>query len=198
MDENYNSGQNPTVTIGDYQDEESSRKDFDLFVSKTELFEIIGKGTTMGIKGIMIQPLPDMDNKHHYLIDRILYPTQKLIDLGWVKGLIGVEIKKSGHKVGPSLSQMLDYLRCAWIIPQKNIKVLIDYCFLWPLDKCGGCTASIMAQNRIGGVCIKYSPHSEYFRLQFSIGEQFIIEHYLNQNRTEIKNLQTGSKTGSR
>jgi hypothetical protein len=198
MENNLNSGLNPTVTIGNYGDEISSGKDFDYYCEKTGLFKIYGKDSVAGIHGEMIHPLPGMDNKSYYLIDRILSPTDKLVSAGWNLGLIGVELKKTGIKVGPPLSQMLDYLRCAWIIPKTNIKALIDYCFLWPLDKCGGCTASIMAQNRIGGCCVKNNPDAEWFRMQFSIGEVFVIKHYFNSDTTEISNMKTGSRTGSR
>ncbi len=198
MDDNFNSGLNPTLTIGNYEDEVLSGKEFDTVAEKSGLFKIFGKGTLRGIRGEMIHPLPGMDHKRHYIIDRILSPTDKMRKAGWNKGLIGVELKRTGEKVGPPLSQMLDYLRCAWILPDNNINVLIDYCFLWPLDKCGGCTASIMAQNRIGGCCLKYNSNQDYYRLQFFIGEQSVIIHYINTDKTEISNLKTGEKTGSR
>ncbi len=195
--DNLNSGLSPLYTSGEFIDEDSSKKYFDEIISSTGLFEIWGIGTSKGITGQMIHPLPGMDNRNHYFIDRILSPTEKLRKSGWTKGLIGVELKKSGLKAGPPLSQMLDYMRCAWNGP-GNIKVLIEYCFLWPLDKCGATVASIMAQNRIGGVMVKYPPTNAYHRLQFSLGEQFIIFHYINNNVTEVKNLETGKNTGSR
>jgi hypothetical protein len=189
--------QKNNLTCGDYQDEISSGKHFDECIEKSGLFKVWGIGRSKGITGEMIHPLPGMTNKDRYFIDRILVPTEKLREAGWIKGLIGIELKKSHVKVGPPLSQMLDYLRCAWNGP-GNIKVLIDYCFLWPLEKCDGTTASIMAQNHIGGVCLRYPSEKEYHRLQFSIGEQFIIFYYFNKELVEVQNLKTGNKTGSR
>jgi hypothetical protein len=192
-----NSGESPSLTCGDYQDEISSGKYFDECIEKSGLFEIWGKGKTKGITGEIIHPLPGMKNRDHYFIDRILQPSIKLQNEGWTKGLIGVELKKTGIKVGPPLSQMLDYLRCVWYSPE-NIKVMIDYCFLWPLEKCGGVTASIMAQNHIGGCCLRYPPENDYHRVQFNIGEQFILLYYFNRDLVKIQNLNIGIKTGSR
>jgi hypothetical protein len=189
---NWNSGESPFSTCENYPDEISSAKAFDEAVTKSNLFD-----SWKEIKGETIHPLPGMNNKEFYRIDRILIPSLKLREAGWTKGLIGVELKRSGEKVGPPLSQMLDYLRVAWTSPQ-NIKVFLDYCFLWPLEKCGGPIASIMAQNHIGGCCLRYFPENNYHRLQFSIGEQFVLIYYFNRNLVEIQNLNTGNRTGSR
>ena len=193
-----NSGKEPTFTCGKYPDELISGKHFDEAVEKTGLFKIWGKGTSKGIAGEMIHPLPNMIFRPKYYIDRILEPTSKLRDAGWTKGLIGVELKKSGIKVGQPLSQMLDYLRCVWFSPDNHMSVLIDYCFLWPLEKCGGVTASIMAQNRVGGVCLKYPPDNEWHNLQFNLGEQFVLQYFYNKQLTEVKNLNIGARTGAR
>ena len=194
MNENnfLNSGETPSITCGGYEDEISSGKHFDECIEKSGLFEIWREVT-----GEMIQPLPGMNNKNHYRIDRILNPTPRLREAGWTRGLIGVELKKSSIKVGQPLSQIQDYLRCVWNSP-SNIKVFLDYVFLWPLDKCGGPMASMMAQNHYGGVCLKYSETSEWYRLQFSIGEQFVLLYYFNPQRIEIQNLNVGRRTGSR
>jgi hypothetical protein len=146
----------------------------------------------------MIQRLPGVKYNDHYYIDRILEPAAKLRDSGWNKGLIGVELKKSGIKVGPPLSQMLDYLRCCWYDPENFIAVMITYCFLWPLEKCGGPTASMMAQNHIGGCCLQYPTENEWHRLVFHIGEQYVIEYKPNIDKVVVKNLVIGEKTGSR
>jgi hypothetical protein len=193
----WNSGESPSLTCGDYQDEIASGKQFDECIQKSGLFKIWGKGSSKGITGEMIQRLPSVKYNDHYYIDRILEPTPKMQDAGWDKGLIGVELKKSHVKVGPPLSQMLDYLRCVWNGP-GNIKVLIDYCFLWPLEKCGGATASIMAQNHIGGVCLQYPPEKEYHRLVFHIGEQYVIQYKPGSDKVEVRNLNIGNRTGSR
>lgn len=188
----FNSGLEPSETCGTYDDEITSAKSFDEAVERSGLFRIWKE-----VSGEMIQPLPGMNNKDRYRIDRILNPTQKLRGAGWTRGLIGVELKKTGIKVGPPLSQIQDYLRCAWNSP-SNVKVFLDYCFLWPLDKCGGPMASLMAQNHYGGCCLQYSPGSEWHRLVFHIGEQYLIEYKLNSDSVEVKNLNTGIKTGSR
>ena len=145
----------------------------------------------------MIQLQPGNNIKQAYRIDRILVPTQKLYDSGWTKGLIGVEIKRSKIKAGPPISQMFDYLRCVWNSP-KNIKVMLDYVFLFPLEKTAGTIASIMAQNRAGSCSLRYGEASEWRRLEFFIGEQKVLTHYLNTDRVDIGNLIVGNRTGSR
>jgi len=187
-----NSGQEPNLTCGNYAGEQDSARAFDVPVERSGLFEIWREVT-----GENLHPLPKMNNKRNYRIDRILAPTEKLKIAGWDKGYIGVEIKRSGIKAGPPISQMFDYLHCAWKSP-RNEWILIDYCFLWPLEKCGNVAASIMAQNRVGGVCLRYPPDSEYHRLQFFLGEQAVLVHYLNTDHTEVKNLMIGNRTGSR
>jgi len=186
------SGESPSLTCGDFENEVDSAKAFDEVAEKSSLFKIWKEVT-----GEIIQPLSGMENKEHFRIDRILLPTEKLRGTGWNKGLIGIEIKKSHIKVGPPLSQMLDYLRCAWY-GANNVKVLLDYCFLWPLEKCGGPIASIMAQNHIGGCCLQYPPESEWHRFVFHVGEQYLIEYKLNADVVTVKNLNFGKRTGSR
>jgi hypothetical protein len=186
-----NSGQDLNLTIGNYASEQDSAKAFDEAVERSGLFKVWREVT-----GENIHPLPNMNNKDHYRIDRILVPTDKLKASGWTKGFIGVELKKSGVKAGPPISQMFDYLHCAWKSPH-DYRVMIDYCFLWPLEKCGNVAASIMAQNRVGG-CLRYPPENEFHRLQFFLGEQSVIVHYFKDDRTEVKNLAMGNRTGSR
>jgi hypothetical protein len=191
-EKNLNSGQDPNLTCGNYASEQDSAKAFDEAVERSGLFKIWREVT-----GENIHPLPGIKSKDGYRIDRILIPTDKLKAVGWKRGFIGIELKKSGVKAGPAISQMFDYLHCAWSSPE-NYRVLIDYCFLWPLERCGNAAASIMAQNRVGGCCLRYPPENEFHRLQFFLGEQSLIVHYLNQGKTEVKNLIIGSGTGSR
>ncbi len=130
------SGEEPSLTCGEYALEVDSAKAFDAAVEQSGLFKIWCE-----VPGELLQPLPGKKEKD-FRIDRILCPAEKLRAAGWTKGLIGVELKRSGEKVGPPLSQCLDYLRAAWTLP-SGVRVLIDYCFLWPLQKCGGPTVKV-------------------------------------------------------
>jgi len=42
-------------------------------------------------------------------IDRVIHPTDKAVKSGWQHGPIGIEIKKSGVKLGPVFAQVLEY-----------------------------------------------------------------------------------------
>ena len=179
-------------TSGNYADEKEACSAFDGATERSGLFKIWKE-----VNGEMIQAPPGNNIKTAYRIDRVLVPTQKLRDSGWSKGLIGVEIKRSNIKAGPPLSQMLDYLRCVWNSP-GNIKVMLDYVFLFPLEKTAGTIASIMAQNRAGSCSLRYPEQSEWRRLEFFLGEQKLITHYQNADRVEIGNLVVGNRTGSR
>jgi len=179
-------------TAGEYWTEEDACKAFDAAVSRSGAFKFWREVT-----GECMQPLPGNIIKNKYRIDRVLLPTDKLREAGWTKGLIGVEIKRSKVKAGPPLSQMLDYQRCAWSSP-KNIKVHLDYVFLFPLEKTMGTIASLMAQNRVGTCFLDNHEQSEWHRLAFFLGEQKVVVCYLNKGVIEVGNLNVGSKTGSR
>ena len=179
------------ITSGNYQTEKDACDAFDSAIEQSEAFRMWKE-----VAGEMIHPLPNNETQS-YRIDRILVPMDKLLKAGWTKGLIGVEIKKSGIKAGPPLSQSLDYLRCAWTAP-KGIRVLLSYIFLFPLAKCHGTVASFMAQNHFGSCQLNYDPLSTYHRLEFFIGEQALIECSINTGDVLVKNTKIGDRTGSR
>lgn len=80
-------------------------------------------------------------------IDRILIPTPKLREAGWVAP-IGVEIKRSGEHLGPALCQAIDYTYAAFVV--NGAYVHPEMIFLWPLEKQLGAVKSVMVQNGIG------------------------------------------------
>lgn len=180
------------LTCGSYQYEAEACAIFDQTVEESGLF-----GVHKEVGGVFVQPPHFKNYRGKLRLDRLLIPKRKLMDSGWTGGAIGVEIKRSGTKIGPPLSQMLDYMRVA-LVPPFGVKLLLDYCFLFPADKTHNEVASIMAQNRIGTACIKYPPHNEHHRLQFFCGEQSRLIYYIKQDRLEIGNLSFGKKAGSR
>jgi len=179
-------------TAPGYPTEDDACAAFDAAAERSGLFHI-----TKEAPGDMIQPPPWKRPDGALVIDRLLIPRQKLIDAGWKGGAIGVEIKASGLKVGPPLSQILDYLKCSWVGPQ-GVRVNLGYCFLFPMQKAGHSTGSIMAQNHIGSAILRYAPENEWYRLEFFLGEQSRLIHYLNQDRTEVKHQHFGNRVGSR
>lgn len=84
-------------------------------------------------------------------IDRILAPTQRLIELGWRKGDIGIELKKSGTKLKDVLNQALDYRGALFDLPNGRL-IGLRQVFIWPFTRQTGPIESIIAQNRIGTV----------------------------------------------
>lgn len=123
-------------------------------------------------------------------IDRILWPLEALIKQGWDIGPIGVECKRSGEKIGPPISQMLDYSRALWQMPTGTV-VHCKWVFLWPLGTVGGPIASIMAQNRLGSAINSWSG-----RLQLSTGGQNFASFV--DGKVDLRPIRCGDKVGSR
>lgn len=102
------------------------------------------------VPGTLIQPRPSQDAKG-MRIDRILLPTPRLLALGWTHGAIGIEVKRSGIKIGPPIAQAMDYGRTVWRLDQLGgLRLWLDWVFIWPLPPRDGPLASVLAQNRIG------------------------------------------------
>lgn len=137
------------VTFGDWKTEVESAAAFDKAVPN-ELFTVHRE-----VCGTLIHPRP-MQVERSSRIDRILMPTERLIDMGWRFGIIGVELKRSGEKIGPPIAQAMDYGRSIWTLEPSKFKVYLDYVFIWPMGKQAGNVASICQQNRIGSAYQDY------------------------------------------
>jgi hypothetical protein len=178
---------NPSDTIGMFSDEPAAWAAFDALVEKTGMFKI-----QIEVPGKILQPRLLADEQDTR-IDRIIFPNQQLVDAGWKFGPIGVEIKKSRTKLGPPLSQILDYSRCVWDIHKdRSTWATLFYFFLFPAAKMHGPIASILAQNRIG-TC----ESSHWYPLEFWSGESRILSFDQNQIHS-IGRCDAGKKTGSR
>lgn len=176
---------NGAYTIGDYADEATSKAALDALVKASACFRSYSEVTGFPIQARLGSELKGLR------IDRILTPTDQFVKAGWRHGPIGIEVKKSGHKFGPGLSQLLDYSRAAWEI-KPGYHILVELLFLWPVEKQAGTVASIMAQNRVGTVCsTKWTP------LKFCVGESVVLRFDANWN-PKIANLNCGKRSGSR
>lgn len=82
-------------------------------------------------------------------IDRILVPTKIARDLGWTM-TIGIEAKAPGEKLGPALSQAIDYTYAAFDIGGTFVHP--EMIFLWQLQQQKGAVESVMVQNGIGSL----------------------------------------------
>jgi len=81
--------------------------------------------------------------------DLLLLASRRGLLAGWRHGPILLEIKRPGDGIGRALSQMLDYLRSSWLLP-NGVPVMASWAFVYPADRAHGPLASLMAQNRIG------------------------------------------------
>ncbi len=67
----------------------------------------------------------DSDQGQGVRIDRLLFPTQKAFNAGWIYGPIAVEIKKSNMAIGPILSQILEYRQSVFISKRlRNTRIM--------------------------------------------------------------------------
>lgn len=97
--------------------------------------------------GHLMHPRPGQ--KTAVRIDRLLRPTQALINDGWPFGVIGIEAKGGRIAVGKPLAQMADYGRSAFVI-DGGITVQLGYVLLWPWFGNGGPSWSQCIQQRLG------------------------------------------------
>jgi len=82
--------------------------------------------------------------------DLLLSPSKRGLRAGWTHGAIILEVKRPGEPIGPAVSQMMDYLRCSWLLPPNRVAVMASWAFIYPADRQHGPMASLMAQNRVG------------------------------------------------
>lgn len=172
-------------TVGGFTTEAESAAEFDRRALATGAWKVYRE-----VEGYPVQPRAFAEMKS-LRIDRILTPTDKLRLAGWQHGPVGVELKKSGIKAGPALSQMLDYSRAIWTI-QPGHNIALELIFLWPAEKQHGTVASIMQQNRIGTAW-----YSKWDVLKFYVGEQRLLRFGRN-GEIESSSLRSGGKAGAR
>lgn len=169
-----------------YATEEQAAVAFDTAVASTNLFQIHRE-----VRGTLTQPRPGQVDKS-VRIDRILIPTQALIDLGWRHGIIGVEIKRSGVKLGPALAQAMDYTRSTFTLEGGDFLIVPTWVLVWPAENEHGPLASLMAQNRVGVV-----ESNQWATLRLRIGEMTLL-HASSTGEVRIGAQSAGRKVGSR
>jgi hypothetical protein len=100
--------------------------------------------------------------------DLLLLASRRGLAAGWRHGPIVLEVKRPGDAIAPALSQMLDYLRSSWLLP-NGVPVMASWAFVYPADRAHGPLASLMAQNRIGTASLVAGEMSLY------CGEQRVL-----------------------
>jgi hypothetical protein len=174
------------ATEGDYKTEDEAKADFELAVRSTQCFNVYKEIDCWYFGGSVFGDKPTGR------IDFVLTPRPQLIGNGWVNGCVGVEVKKSGHKVGPMICQMIDYSKAVFRLPESSgcSLVCMSAIVAFPSFKAKGAIQSIMANNRIG--VASFSPRS----FQFTMGGANIFWH--GSNETKVKPFACGYKNGSR
>lgn len=173
-------------TIGNWATEAESAAAFDAAVP-LELFKMHKE-----VRGTLLQPRPAQIGRT-VRIDRVLLPTEHLLDLGWKFGIIGCELKRSGAKIGPPIAQAIDYGRSVFTLEPSKFRVYLDYVFIWPMAKHGSTLGSICAQQRIGSAL----SDGRYSRFALKSGETGILDVQYD-GRIRIGGTQAGAKVGSR
>ena len=123
------------------------------------------------VRGWLLQPRMDTEGSGNPRIDMILQPTRLLMEAGWRYGMVGIECKRSGVKLGRVISQAMDYTRCVWEMP-SGIDVMTRMVFIWPCDNVKSDIESVMIQHRIGVAC----PRHRGGRLLLRVGETVAYE----------------------
>lgn len=169
--------------FGEWSEETASAAEFDYRIKNSGLFD----RTYSEVRGYYMAHRPNRQEKDARL-DRVLLPGPRLREAGWTSA-IGVELKASGVKLGPPLSQAIDYTYCIfWVGPYP---MPIPHIFLWPLRKQIGAVQSVMAQNCIG--CVFGDSGSP---LVFML-ERRVIEIF-DDGRLDVFPTASGTKKGSR
>ena len=169
--------------FGPWQDEPASAAELDRRITESGLFD----RSFPEVRGYYLTHRPNRDSKDAR-IDRVLIPGPKLRDAGWTAA-IGVEIKASGSKLGPALSQAIDYTYCAFNVGPHWLH--LQHIFLWPLQPQRGCVQSVMVQNCIGAL---YDAH--HATLIFQLERQVIRLN--NDGSLHVAASVAGTKKGSR
>lgn len=173
-------------TLGEWATEAGSAAALDTVLDGSGLWTVYRE-----VPGTYAQPRPIQDDKNPR-IDRVLVPTKRLIMLGWCRGVIGIEIKKSGTKIGPIISQALDYSRAVWSLPSGGIRVWLDWVFIWPMPEQLRTVGSILSQN-----CIGSASYDDNSRLLLKAGGQTVLR-LRRAGEVEIGDTTNGRKVGSR
>lgn len=174
-------------TAGTFATEPEAWSHFDELVNANRAFKMHRE-----VVGEYIQPRLNTEDKTAR-VDRILIPLKPAIEAGWRHGAIAVEGKKSGHDIGPMLTQALDYSRCVWRLAEgvPGLQIVTPWVFLYPVERIMGDLESIMANNRIG-----YCMARRRMVVFGCGGTNGLILH--DDERVEVKPLLMGRKRGSR
>jgi len=173
------------LAIGEFATERDVADDFDKRIEATKAFRVYREVT-----GEIFQPRVGTRSQG-IRIDRVLLPLPATVAAGWNLGAVGIELKRTGEKIGPVISQAIDYQRACWRLEPSGVLIVTEWVFLWPFRNQMFALASIMAQQRIG-----VGHFSSWNQVVLSAGSSTVFS--IRDGLKEIKPCQCGKKTGSR
>jgi hypothetical protein len=176
-------------TEGDFKTEEDAAEYLDgLIESVSDLFAVSSE-----VDGTRQYSRPQQ-SKIEMRIDRILYPKKKLIDAGWRSGVVGIEIKTSGHPAGPLVAQAEDYMQSVFTFKASGVSVCLNSIYLFPAFSAAGIASSILAQRRIGFAS------EDRGHLALVLNNTYLLRYAISGDARigTAPNLNCGMKVGSR
>jgi hypothetical protein len=175
------------ITSGDYGHEDDAKEAFLSAFSLTGCFKIFSEVECWYFGGSVFGDKPTGR------IDFLLTPQKPLLDAGWKNGIVGVEVKKSGHKAGPLLCQMIDYSKAVYRLPETagSSLVCLSSVYSFPSFVAGGTLGSVMANHRIGAASI------DNHGCGLSVSSSWTFRQH-KERGLHFVNLKCGYKNGSR
>lgn len=131
-------------TFGPWKDEKETANAFHAFILGTGLFRVYREIDGRPLWTHWFQKYKEVR------ADLLLTPMLKLSQAGWSDGSIVIEVKTPGTKIGPPVSQLIDYMNSAWMIEKSGVLTIPTFGFLFQAPKQRGPIASIMAQQHVG------------------------------------------------
>ena len=175
------------VTLGVFADQAEAEHEFDSWILRT------GWQLHTEVEGKYVQPKAFWNGKQPR-IDKIVIPPRE-----YGLGAIGIELKPSGIKMGPALSQAMDYMRAAFEIKPSKIQVMLSSCFLFPAEIPGGTGLSLISQHRVGGCFIDWHFYDKLRMLVFQMANlRMLVIREDGDVKVDSRAMSVGRKIGSR
>lgn len=173
------------ITAGTWATEADSVAAFDAAVEATGRFHVYRE-----VKGSYQWLRPSQEAKTPR-VDRVLVPTQRLVEEGWNIGPVAVECKRSGTKTGPPIAQLLDYSHAVWQI--NHTWFMPQWYLLWPIRTVKSTLESVFSQQRLGGIYLDQ-------RGRLVMHSRGVLAKFNGPASPDLRlhNTVAGRKTGSR
>ncbi len=170
-------------TCGNFKEEKDAEDCLFTFLQSTKLFSLYRQLDGVPIFRHHLQQIQDVR------CDILALPISDTI----FTGAIVIEAKKTGEKIGPGISQLLDYLHSVFTV-RNGIGVIPTLGLLFPCHKQNSATASWMQHQHIGTI-----ETNDYKRhLLVYSGEERLLEFGEDGSLLFSKKSKSGRKMGSR